>query len=263
MQHRTRDRLSTFLDVAPWVASVVALVAAVATVATVVIGQGLTSAATATSQATPKTVAISDDVLDRAGTFDPYPPGAALPEGFAVPGDESVTVDQAASASRAVRVAVLGDSLTVGATPGLQAFLGDVNLRIDAKVGRPMTGGPASAVVTRAGQADIVVVALGSNDSCDVEECTRRVGKILDAVNPDAILLWIQPARFRPNMDNVRQAVATRVAQRPRSVVLDWQPFQDDHPEIMVADRIHLTPQGYRLRAQVTADRVHSFIAPG
>jgi len=190
------------------------------------------------------------------------PKGSRLPPGFPSPGRSYVFVDQPARKAGARTVAVLGDSLTVGASPGIQAFLTDVNLKLDARVSRPTLEGVQAAASTKASRADIVVVALGSNDSCAVAECRRRVDAVLAAVGPTPKVVWMPPVMFRPNMQAMRTAItAAAKASRGRMTVLDWQPYVDDHPEITSSDGIHLTSEGYRLRAQVTADDVHRLAA--
>ena len=189
------------------------------------------------------------------------PRGVRLPPGFASPGRSYVFLDQPARRALGT-VAIIGDSLTVGASPGLQAFLSDVNLRLDARVSRPTLEGVQAAASTRASSADVVVVALGSNDSCAVADCRRRVDAVLGAVGAKATVVWMPPATFRPNMAAMRTAINAAAKQsRGRMGVLDWQPYLDDHPEIKSSDGIHLNGEGYRLRAQVTADEVHRLLA--
>jgi lysophospholipase L1-like esterase len=253
MDLRTRDRLTTAADVAPWVVAVVSLVAVGLPM---VRGLWPGSDEQVRSVASPAVVATGPVVV----ATDPYQPGQSLPEGFGPVDASLVQVDQKTARTKAARVVIVGDSLTVGASPGLRSLLSDVNLRIDAKVGRSMPEGSRVTAAVKASTADIVVVALGSNDSCDVKECTRRVNAILAAANPSAPLIWMLPAQFRPNMENVRTAVQQVLARRPRSIILDWQPYEDDHPEIVQADGIHLTPAGYRLRAEVTANQIHSLL---
>ena len=190
------------------------------------------------------------------------PKGRRLPAGFPLPGKAYVFVDQPARARAAGTVSVIGDSLTVGASPGFQVFLSDVNLRLDARVGRPTLEGVQAAASTKASSADIVVVALGSNDSCGVTECRRRVDSVLAAIGSKPRVVWMPPATFRPNMAAMRSAISAAAKQsKGRVTVLDWQPYLDDHPEITSSDGIHLTPEGYRLRAQVSADEVHRLLA--
>ena len=212
---------------------------------------------------TPPVLAPADTVAAAAGSATTRPPkGSRLPVGFPSPGKSYVFVDQPARKAGAPTVAVLGDSLTVGASPGMQAFLTDVNLRLDARVSRPTLEGVQAAASTKASRSDIVVVALGSNDSCDVAECRSRVDAVLAAVGPRAKVVWMPPVMFRPKMQAMRTAVAAAAkASRGRVTVLDWQPYVDDHPEVKSPDGIHLTSEGYRLRAQVTADEVHRLAA--
>jgi len=190
--------------------------------------------------------------------------GTRLPAGFPSPGKSYVFVDQPARRAGARTVAVIGDSLTVGASPGLQAFLTDLNLKLDARVSRPTLEGVQAAASTKASTADIVVVALGSNDACAQAECRRRVDAVLGAVGPKPLVVWMLPATFRPTMASVRSAITAAAKQSGgRMSVIDWQPYVDDHPEIKASDGIHLTADGYRLRAQVTADEVHRLVPAG
>ena len=207
--------------------------------------------------------APGDTAAVAAGSATTRPPkGVRLPPGFPSPGRSYVFVDQPTRKAGARTVAVVGDSLTVGASPGIQAFLSDVNLKLDARVSRPTLEGVQAAASTKASQADIVVVALGSNDSCDVRECRRRVDTVLGALGPRPRVVWMPPVMFRPNMQAMRTAIAAAAkASGGRMTVLDWQPYVDDHPEIKSSDGIHLTSEGYRLRAQVTADEVHRLVA--
>jgi hypothetical protein len=97
-----------------------------------------------------------------------------------------------------------------------------------------------------------------------VAECRRRVDAVLGAIGPKATVVWMQPATFRPSMNAMRSAISAAAKKSGGRVgVLDWQPYLDDHPEIKSSDGIHLTSDGYRLRAQVTADEVHRLLATG
>ena len=223
------------------------------------------------AQAAPSTTTAPPPVAAPVGTVPPLasattrpPRGTRLPPGFPSPGSAYVFVDQPARKAGAKTVAVIGDSLTVGASPGLRAFLSDVNLRLDARVSRPTLEGVQAAASTKATVADIVVVALGSNDSCAEADCRRRVDAVLAAVGSKATVVWMPPTTFRPSMTAMRAAVSAAAKQSGGRVgVLDFQPYVDDHPEVKASDGIHNTADGYRLRAQVIADEVHRLLAAG
>ena len=291
MDDRTRHLLHRAGDIAPWVVGVLAVAALLVPVAgawgedgdepkvateargsrrisfqrplrSAVHPHLLPAAPVPAPPVTPPVLAPEATVAAAIGSATTRPPkGSRLPAGFASPGRSYVFVDQPTRRTGARTVAVVGDSLTVGASPGIQAFLTDVNLRIDARVSRPTIEGVQAAASTRASRSDIVVVALGSNDSCDVAECRRRVDAVLASVGPRPKVVWMPPVTFRPNMTAMRTAIAAAAkASRGRMAVLDWQPYVDDHPEMKSADGIHLTSEGYRLRAQVTADEVHRLV---
>jgi len=292
MDDRTRHRLKRAGDIAPWIIGLVAVAALLVPVAgawrgdspddrspstTVVntrrisfqrpirsaVHPRLRVAAPVPTTVLPPPLAgsavLTQPVIGAATT---RPPRGRLPPGFPSPGKSYVFVDQPARKAGARTVAVIGDSLTVGASPGLSAFLTDLNLRLDARVSRPTLEGVQAAESTKASAADIVVVALGSNDSCAETECRRRVDAVLAAVGPKTRVVWMPPTTFRPTMTAMRSAI-TAAAKRSqgRVAVLDWQPYVDDYPEIKASDGIHLTADGYRLRAQVTADEVHRLSA--
>lgn len=290
MHDRTRHLLRRAGDVGPWVVGVIAVGALLVPLAATLGGGGdkpevasprvprpisfqrpLRSALHPRLQPTAPTPASSVPAPLVAPPVVTLPPAAAsatirppkgvrLPPGFPSAGRSYVYLNQPARAG-ARTVGVIGDSLTVGASPGMASFLSDVNLRLDARVGRPTLEGVQAAASTRAAAADVVVVALGSNDSCTVAECRRRVDAVLAAIGPRPAVTWMPPAQFRPNMTAMRSAIAAAMKSRGRMTVLDWQPYLDDHPEITTADGIHLTAEGYRLRAQVTADHVHRLLA--
>jgi lysophospholipase L1-like esterase len=292
MDDRTRHRLRRAGDIAPWFVGVLAVGALLVPVAGAWGGGGdagphgerpaprrisfqrpLRSAVhpplrppappptTAAVLTPPGATPVGTEPVLVSATTRP-PKGSRLPPGFPTPGKPYVFVDQPARRPGARTVAVIGDSLTVGASPGLQAFLTDLNLRLDARVSRPTLEGVQAAASTGASSADIVVVALGSNDSCAESECRRRVDAVLGAIGPRATVVWMPPATFRPSMTAMRAAISSAAASsRGRMGVLDWQPYLDDHPEIKASDGIHLNGEGYRLRAQVTADEVHRLAA--
>ena len=298
MEDRTRHLLHRAGDIAPWVVGVLAVGALLVPVAGAWGGSGDEEAAVsepssgrrisfqrplrsavhphlrppppAAPVTAPPVATVAPGVAPpdttapvAAGSATTRPPkGTRLPPGFPSPGRSYVFVNQPARKAGAGTVAVLGDSLTVGASPGIQAFLTDVNLRLDARVSRPTLEGVQAAASTKASRADIVVVALGSNDSCAVAECRRRVDAVLAALGATPKVVWMPPVMFRPNMQAMRSAItAAAKASRGRMTVLDWQPYVDDHPEIVSSDGIHLTSEGYRLRAQVTANEVHRLVA--
>jgi lysophospholipase L1-like esterase len=292
MDDRTRHLLHRAGDIAPWLVGALAIAALLVPVAgtwgdgdeTVASSETLTPRRISFQrplrsavhprlrppETVPTTVAPAAGpnplvtVVTVAGSATTRPPkGVRLPPGFPTPGKAYVFIDQPARRA-AGTVAVIGDSLTVGASPGFSAFLTDVNLRLDARVGRPTLEGVQAAASTRASAADIVVVALGSNDSCAVAECRRRVDAVLGAIGPKPTVVWMPPASFRPGMAAMQSAISAAAKQsKGRMSVLDWQPYLDDHPEIKSSDGIHLTSDGYRLRAQVSADEVHRRLAAG
>ncbi len=157
-------------------------------------------------------------------------------------------------------VAMVGDSLTVGAHEELQAraALHGFTLDINARDGR-RTGEGAGEVAASAPGHDLVVIALGTNDATGPdftsEAATVLIDDALAAVDPAVTVLWVNVHRAPGSTageaaETFNEALDDAADRHPNLVPLDWDGWMDDHRDLVSDDRLHLTDEGYQARAE-------------
>lgn len=154
---------------------------------------------------------------------------------------------------------VEGDSLTVGSSGAIKSHLASefASITVDAEVGRST---PSGIKRLRAGRAaNVWVVALGTNDAPDKVTMRRNVKKVLRRAG-DRPVLWVSIWRSKAyrKVNRMLSRLDTRYAQLS---VLRWDLFIKNHPELLAADRIHLTPTGYEVRGRMIADAVRGLLS--
>jgi lysophospholipase L1-like esterase len=166
------------------------------------------------------------------------------------------------------RVVVVGDSLTVGAAENLQklADLHGFTLDLSAFNGRTIPEGIPELQRLDAANADLVVVALGTNDSprpgFDRPTADSLIDQVM-ALMGNAPVLWINVYRDAgtPEGDAAalfNQALVDAQDRYETLTALDWAAFVNAHPEIIDADRVHHTPDGYVVRSRWMRDEIVS-----
>lgn len=178
-------------------------------------------------------------------------------------GAEVVTSDGRTRAS--ARVAVVGDSLTVGEYATLPRMAESRGLRLDvsAESGRRVASG-ADELHRLAADHDVFVVALGTNDAepgLTAEQAGALIDGALWSVTPDATVLWLTV--HRPASDGIdpassvfNDALRAASSRHQGLVVLDWAGVVASRPELVGEDGIHLTADGYAVRSAWLVDRV-------
>lgn len=155
-------------------------------------------------------------------------------------------------------VTVIGDSVTVGATPALQQALPGVV--VDAQTSRFMREAP-DIVAALAGQGQLrryVVVSLNTNSAADQASFERIAaaagdGHVLVIVNGYGDRSWIPVAN---------QAAADYVRGHPATAALaDWGAAIAAHTEWLASDGIHPTEQGAELYAQTVKEAIATWIS--
>lgn len=166
-------------------------------------------------------------------------------------------------------VAIIGDSLTVAAeeelTSALEA-LGVGEIVVDAEEGRRInhatdgnTSGATAAeqLAAAAGDPDVWVVALGTNDIPGFRPDGYRadIEALLAELPTGAPVIWVD-AWIERRIDETRAANAVLrevAAEHPGVTVVDWFQFGDD-PGLIIDDGIHLADAGQlRFAEQVAA----------
>jgi lysophospholipase L1-like esterase len=145
---------------------------------------------------------------------------------------------------------ILGDSLTVGASPYLAGLLPGRSVSIDARVGRTTDQGIAIAAREAPTLPGKVMVALGTNDGASGPEFAQRIDQLMALLGTRRVL-WVNVSR--PGYQALNDALVSAVGRYPNLQVVDWRSAIAQHPEDVAGDGIHCTDAGYQFRAQVMA----------
>lgn len=189
----------------------------------------------------------------------------------AVPGN-------AAGAERIDRVVMIGDSITRGSTPALEAQFASLGLDfvIESATGKrmvvPLTNNPDGASIVEflsAGEGqessrEVWVVALGTNDIgqyAGPDEIAAAVNEVLDGVPEESALIWVD-TYIRDRVDQadvVNRIIRERVGRRGNAIVAPWTSFAAGDG-VVSGDGVHPTPTGAEVFAAVVANTVSGFI---
>lgn len=170
-------------------------------------------------------------------------------------------------------VAVIGDSITVGAEADLDASLRALGLQqvsIAAADGRRMTvpGDVGSGLelidlLVAAGAPDVWVVALGTNDIgqyADAVEYAMAINDVLVRLPTDAPLVWVNTwVEFEPDQSQeLNQTLAASLRVRGQATVADWAAAAS--PGGLLRDGVHPTPGGQARFVEVVTDAVSAWM---
>lgn len=173
----------------------------------------------------------------------------------------SSSAQEGASASSPVtgdQVTIIGDSVTVAASPALLENLpGAV---IDAKVSRlPSDFAAIAQAHAKAGSLrKYVVVSLATNGL--ITDST--VEKILAAVGPDTKIVLVtafgpERAHWIPDSNAAIYANAQRYPDRIR--VADWGAYASSHQDLLASDRVHPNPEAAATYSTLVVGALNSF----
>jgi lysophospholipase L1-like esterase len=102
-----------------------------------------------------------------------------------------------------------------------------------------------------AADPDVVVVALGTNDTSDqgdVDAFPAELDRMMEAIG-DRPVVWVTHVDPRPfevpgGAKAVNAAIRAAPARWPNLTVLDRTPVLTEHPELLREDALHFTPAG-------------------
>jgi lysophospholipase L1-like esterase len=164
------------------------------------------------------------------------------------------------------REVVVGDSLTVGAEENLRklADLHGFTMDLSAQNGRQIPAGVEELRRLDAPDADLVVIALGTNDAAQPGFTRKAADALIDeamAVTGSAPVLWMNVWRDPRTVAGAKAAefneeLVAAEARHPNLTALDWASYVDDNPEIIDADGIHHTWEGYIARSRWMRDEI-------
>lgn len=169
-------------------------------------------------------------------------------------------------------VVMIGDSITVASTPGLEAAAERLGftLTIYAEVGRRITVGRTPIAGTEVleealddGLPDLVVVALGTNDIgkyATEEEYSAQIRQLLSLVPADAPIAWVntylrdQPdesARFNAALINV-------LGERGNATIARWSNIATE--DGILSDGVHPTDDGTVEFTDLVSDEIANWL---
>jgi lysophospholipase L1-like esterase len=161
-----------------------------------------------------------------------------------------------AERARGCTVGIVGDSLTVGAEP----YLGEALTRrgcelsfVNARGGRTTREGVevVRGLADAGWLPDILVLALGTNDSIDPTKFGTHVQRVMSRI-ADRPVVWVNIDK--PFVEyTLNWTLNAAGALFDNLYVYDWNGVADRFPHLRQADKIHLTDDGYRLRAELIA----------
>jgi len=105
-----------------------------------------------------------------------------------------------------------------------------------------------------------IVVLLGTNDPDDGDQMTASAEQLLAAAPAGASVRWLNVAR--DGAEPINEALADVVSTHPDAELVDWSAVVADNPQLLVADRIHFTSEGYATLAAFIAREVLGLSLP-
>lgn len=170
---------------------------------------------------------------------------------------------------------VLGDSLTYGTNypgfgnvyPQLMALDTFDRVEIDGVWARNISGLAGTKrngvktykkLIENGLRPSAVIVALGSNDlqhSAKPKFYEERIRELLALIG-DIPVVWVNVLRTDEPYYPKRSAMFNRILQRiapeyPNLTIVDWASMLAAHPKWFDYDKLHLRPNGYKVRATV------------
>ena len=167
------------------------------------------------------------------------------------------------AAPRPDRVVLVGDSLAVGIEALLPSLLPGAQVSVDARTSRPMAEG--MGIIARMdlrSEPTVLAVSLFTNDDPrNVDALESAVRTTVDAVAPDGCAVWATIVRPPFGGVSYREPNARLVAldaELEDLVVVPWAEQVAASPDLLAADGVHATPQGYQARASLYAEAIRS-----
>jgi hypothetical protein len=155
------------------------------------------------------------------------------------------------------RVFVEGDSLTVGVSPFLPALLyrAGWTVTMDDEIGRSTATGINLLAQRSWDVGGTLVMALGTNDVPDPVAFSSQIDEVMTMAAGRRVI-WVTVARA--GWDALNRALYAAEARWSDLQVIDWRPIIAAQPAMRAADGIHLTVDGYELRARFIAAAIGS-----
>jgi len=163
------------------------------------------------------------------------------------------------------KLLVVGDSVVkgveaFGGLPVLKAALPGYEVTFDAEESRSTVAGAGVILAHNPAQFDTVVVGLGANDAGSPDVFRARAKRVLDELQPNAHVFWLnlrEVGRYAVQYKQANAALALLAGGYPNTQVIDWNAFANTLPPGQIAaDGLHLSNASAVAMANLIADSV-------
>lgn len=160
----------------------------------------------------------------------------------------------AVARTRSAKVFVVGDSLTVGAAPGIYRGLKHqvAGVTVNGRVGRFVSEGLRFLPKRK---ERIWVVALGTNDGPSYKRTLDWVNWVMRKAGQNRKVILVNVVR-PGGYSATNAAIRTANLRHQNLSVVDWAGYVRKHAWVISGDRVHATGVGYAIRARLIAQEV-------
>lgn len=154
------------------------------------------------------------------------------------------------------RVFLLGDSVTVGATPAIEsdAVAHGWSVSIDAEIGRTTEEGAAILASMQGQLPAVVVVELGNNDAENPSVYRDRIDAVMRELVSVHDVIWYSMTPFASWVPAANDELRAASQRWPNLVIADWSTVSATTPGALAGAGPHLQARG----AQAFADLLYS-----
>jgi hypothetical protein len=172
----------------------------------------------------------------------------------------ALAAGSSAQTPAALRVAVIGDSVLLGAKEELLAEFAGQQVSVDAVEDRSLLG--AIGLFRSAGPAlgEVVVLDLGYNDSSDPAVFRGRVDDAMTALAGVRRVIWLNQHDWGPGRAGMNAELTAAASRYANLDVVDWNAEVAAHPDYVYADAIHLTSTGQPAMAAAVRDHFDRYV---
>ncbi len=158
------------------------------------------------------------------------------------------------------RLLVNGDSLAVGTAPYLPRELGRWKVTQSTAISRHAYEGADVMRAYGRALARVIHVSLGTNDDPrSVEAFRSAVREVMAVAGPRRCVVWaniVRPAVAGASYAAYNRALAQESRPRKNLRVVNWARLVRENSHWLAGDGVHVTAEGYRVRARAVARSV-------
>lgn len=146
---------------------------------------------------------------------------------------------------------VVGDSITVGCKPFLEAGINGWNFTVDAVGGRPPQVGIEVLKGRNGNFGTACVVNLGTNAGPDP---ATFIGEVMDILANVPRVCWVTCVEWQGYSNTVNAELHALKGRNNKVVVVDWATHLKSNRGLLAQDGIHCTSEGYQTLSNMIAN---------